>query len=117
MPSMSKSEQKLAMREEAKLKVKPYLASNIGSDRGYRDAVQGGHDKLMRASAEGGDSETKRIKAELTYFLNNYLPSNDTRIEGLIDAWRHSGDPSYDPAIRGKLRQARIKFQSRSGAV
>ena len=116
MGTMKKSEQKMAMREQAKLKVKPYLA-NVGADRGYREKVEAGRDHLMRASAEGGDTQTKKIKSELTYLLNNYIPSNDTRIEGLIDAWRRSGDPGYDPSIRTKLRQARVKSQNHSSAI
>ena len=67
--------------------------------------------------AEGGDSQGKKVKAELTYLLNNYTPKHDCRIEALIDEWRRSGDPSYDVGIKMKLRQARREHMSKSHPI
>jgi hypothetical protein len=111
-----KSELKLEIREQAKRKVRP-TASNVGADRRYREHVEAGRQELNRLSAEGGDPKAKRIRNELTYLLNNYLPSYDIRIEQLIDAWRRTGDPTYDPGIRMKLRQARREHMDRSSAI
>ena len=55
-----------------------------------------------------------KAKNELTFLLNNYLPKYDSRIEALIDIWRRSGDPSYSPSIRTKLRQARRDHMRKS---
>ena len=116
MRAKKKSELKLEIREQAKRKVRP-MVSNVGVDRMYREQVEAGRQELNRISAEGGDPKAKRIRNELTYLLNNYLPGYDIRIEQLIDAWRRTGDPSYDPSIRVKLRQARRDHMERSSAV
>lgn len=116
MPGMKKSDLKLAIREQARQRVRP-TSGNVGADRGYREKVELGRQHLLQTSAEGGDSRGKKIKSELTYLLNNYLPAYDAQIEHLIDEWRRSGDPGYDANIRVQLRQARIKYQSRSSAI
>jgi hypothetical protein len=76
--------------------------------------VDQGLRELRQVSAEGGDGKAQRVKNELNYLLNNYLPSYDMRIEQLIDEWRRSGDPSYDPGIRARLRRARQDHMSKS---
>ena len=117
MHVQKKSERKLAMREEAKRKVRPVFSNNLGADRTYRDQVESGRCRLGEVAAEGGDSRAKRARDELHYLLNNYMPSYDARIEQLIDTWRRSGDPSYDPGIRVRLRQARRDHMSKTSAI
>lgn len=116
MPGIRKSDLKMSIREQARQKVRP-VSGNIGADRVYREKVEAGRQHFLEMSAEGGDPLGKKIKGELMYLLNNYLPSYDTRIEQLIDAWRRSGDPAYDASIRVKLRQARLKYQSQSKPI
>lgn len=103
MPKRSKSEYKMQLRERAQQKVRP----KSGKSGSYNQAVESGRQRLMRESSEGGDPKAKKIKNELMYLLNNYTPQYDTRILALIDHWRTSGDPSYDPGIRVELRKAR----------
>jgi hypothetical protein len=116
MRAQKKSDLKWAIREEAKRKVRP-ATSNVGSDRGYRDGVESGRRQLNEMGAEAGDPAARRYKSELMYLLNNYLPSYDMRIEQLIDQWRRTGDPGYDPGIRVKLRQARKQYMDKSSAI
>ncbi len=116
MRALKKSDLKLTMREQAKRTVRPD-AINVGANRGFRDKVEQGRQQFLQASNEGGDAMAKKYRGELTYLLNNYLPSYDMRIEQLIDSWRRTGDPSYDPAIRVKLREARRNYNSKSSAV
>ena len=116
MRAQKKSERKLAMRQEARRKVRPDT-SKRDAGRAYRDEVEKGRQRFLLVSAEGGDPQVRRIKGELTYLLNNYLPKYENRINQLIDAWRRSGDPSYDPAIRVKLRQARRDHMSDSNPL
>lgn len=103
--AIKKSEIKLQMREEAKRKIHGGNTGVTGA-RDYRERVEKGRQLLMQKAAEGGDSRGKRVKAELTYLLNNYMPSYDAKIQSLIDDWRRSGDPSYDPGIRVQWRRA-----------
>lgn len=67
--------------------------------------------KQLREKQRAGvrDVAFGRIKQELDYLLKNYDPKNDAKIDTLIDKWRTSGDPSYDPAIRLKVRNVRKK--------
>ena len=116
MRAKKRSEYKMAIRNQAKKKVQA-SKYDLNSSSGYRDQVEQGLNTLRRASAEGGDGTAKRVKSELTYLLNNYLPRYDMRIEQLIDEWRRSGDPSYNPGIRSKLRQARREHMSKSNSV
>ena len=101
-----KSDHKLAMREEARKKVRG-PRSDVVTKGGYSRAVEDGLSRLRQLSAEGMDGKAKRVKSELHYLLNNYSPKYDARIQQLIDDWRRSGDPEYDPAIRIQYRQAR----------
>lgn len=64
---------------------------------------------LEKQRAGAGDPTFRRIKNELDYLLNNYVSTNDTKIETLIDRWRRSGDPSYDPSIKQKFKNVRKK--------
>lgn len=112
---MKKSERKLQMREEAKRKIKGPSGGVTGS-REYRARVEQGRKQLMQKGAEGSDTKTQQIKAELTYLINNYVPSYDMRIEHLIDQWRMSGDPHYDPGVRVELRKARQRHMDRGSA-
>jgi len=116
MRAKSRGEHKMEIREQAKQKVKGGRY-DVASALKYQSDVQKGHDQLMRLSKEGGDSKAKQIRAELTYLLNNYLPQHDTRIEQLIDLWRRSGDPQYDPAIRAKLMRCRRDDMKQGSAL
>jgi hypothetical protein len=116
MPKMSRAQQKLALREQAKRKMGKGSGSAKGQ-RSHRDKVEAGRKNLLRISSEGGDSKARKVKNELTYLLNNYLPKYDTRIEALIDQWRTSGDPAYDPGVRTKLRNARKAHMRNSNAM
>ncbi|MBI5093159.1 MAG: hypothetical protein HZB26_12055 [Candidatus Hydrogenedentes bacterium] len=106
MRAKSRSEHKLEIREQAKQKVRGE-AYDISSRAKYQSDVQHGYNQLKQLGKEAGDSKAKQVRAELTYLLNNYIPQNDTRIEQLIDMWRRSGDPLYDPGIRAKLMRCR----------
>ena len=105
MRKQSRSEYKLAIRERAKQKVRPRFTPKGQKAQG--DVVEAGRRTLLTECSEGGDSRAKKAKNELNYLLNNYSPRYDSRIEMLIDQWRRSGDPSYDPSIQIRYRQAR----------
>ena len=102
------------MREEAKRTVRGGASVTAGGVRQHAEAVESGLSRLRMKSAEGGDSKAKRVKNELNYLINNYLPRYDARIETLISDWRTSGDPSYDPSIRGRLRRARQQHMKKN---
>ena len=110
---VKKSDFKNQIRNEAKRIVPGARYGTVGH-KAYREAVEKGRSSLLLKSNEGGDSPAKRIKQEIIYLLNNYLPCYDDRIEHLIDSWRTSGDPSYDPGIRNRLRQARREHMEKS---
>lgn len=116
MRALKKGELKFQNRKQAYRKVHP-TTGNAGADRKYRDRVEAGRRELGRVSAEGGDAKCKRVRQELMYLINNYLPQYDMRIEQLIDEWRRTNDPSYDPSIRVKFRNARREYMSKGGAV
>lgn len=116
MRATRKSELKQMIRAEARAQVRP-PSVNIGANKTYQTQVEAGRDRLNRAAAEGGDNKAKQAKQELLYLLNNYLPSYDNRIEQLIDIWRRSGDKDYDPAVRVKLRQARLNYSKKTNAL
>jgi hypothetical protein len=116
MRALKKGELKLQNREQAHRKIHP-TSGNVGADRNYREGVEAGRKELGRISAEGGDAQAKRVRQELMYLLNNYLPQYDMRIEQLIDLWRRSHDPSYDPSIRTKFRLVRRDYMGKGGAV
>ena len=116
MRSKKRSEHKLAIRAQAKRKIGG-SKHHPKSMQGYQESVDKGLASLRRISSEGGDSQAKKAKNELRYLLNNYAPRFDSRIEQLIDIWRRSGDPEYDPAVRVKLRQARRAHMNGSNPV
>jgi len=112
MRAISKSERKLAIRQQAKRVVAG--KHDLTAQGDYRQKVAKGLKEVEVVSSEAGDSKAIRIRNELTYLINNYLPANDARIGHLIEEWRRSGDPTYDPAIRVKLRQARQQHMTKS---
>lgn len=114
--SISKSEYKLRMREEAKKKIHG-AKFDMSHARQYQDDVAKGLNTLRRVSSEGGDFKAKRVKNELNYLLNNYLPQNDLRIQQLIDEWRRSGDPDYDVGVNVRFRNARREYMGKKGAL
>ncbi len=79
----------------------------------FQEEVEKGRKKVVEKAAPGAGANTqKRFRDELNYLLDNYSPSNDNKIETLIDKWRRSGDPSYDPAIKLQYRKVRKKKAS-----
>lgn len=110
---MKKSEFKKQIREEAKRKIRG-AQFGVTGHAAYRDKVEAGRAQLLLKSNEGGDPKALRIKNELTYLLNNYSPRYDARIEQLIDAWRTSHDPEYDPGIRVRFRNVRREHMQKS---
>ncbi|GMW00515.1 MAG: hypothetical protein AMXMBFR84_16520 [Candidatus Hydrogenedentota bacterium] len=113
--AFKKSDFKMRIREEAHRKVKPQGGAK--GQAGFRDAVERGRRELLLKGDEGGDSKAQRIKGELLYLINNYVPANDARIETLIDQWRTSGDPSYSTDIRAKFLRARRDYSKKSDAL
>lgn len=84
-----------------------------GSGGTLQERIEKGRKKVVEKAAPGAGANTqKRFRDELNYLLNNYSPSNDNKIETLIDKWRRSGDPSYDPAIKLRYRKVRKKKAS-----
>lgn len=116
MRALRKGELKFQNRQQAHRKIHP-TTGNVGADRRYREQVEAGRKELGIVSAEGGDSKMKKVRQELMYLINNYLPQYDMRIEQLIDQWRRTNDPEYDPSIRTKFRLARREYMNKGGAV
>jgi hypothetical protein len=80
--------------------------------------INHGHKHLQERAKPGAGAATgKRIRDEIEYLLKNYTPSNEAKIETLIDKWRRSGDPSYDPSVKTRLRTARKKKNSQDYAL
>ncbi|HNR32805.1 MAG TPA: hypothetical protein PKI11_18080 [Candidatus Hydrogenedentes bacterium] len=110
-----RSDYKMKIREEARQKIRGPGA--LGGQKAYRQAVAHGHSVLLQKASEGGDSKIKRLRGEILFLLNNYVPSYDVRIEALIEEWRKSGDPEYDPAVKARLRKARKDHMRGSSAI
>lgn len=70
-----------------------------------------------KEKAGAGAAGHRRIKDEIELLLKNYSPANEQKIEALIDKWRRSGDPSYDPGINLRLRNARKKRDDSQNAL
>ncbi len=102
----NKAERKARMREEAKKKIYGAGGGVTGS-RQYRERVEQGRKRLLQKSSEGGDKLAQRVKGELNYLINNYVPAHDARIATLIDQWRTSGDPEYSPEVKVRYLKAR----------
>ena len=76
----------------------------------YSEEVEKGRKRVVEKAAAGAGANTqKRIRDELNYLIDHYTPANDSKIETLIDKWRRSGDPTYDPMIKIQYRNARKK--------
>lgn len=89
----------------------------IERERRYEQIEKGRRRVVERGKAGAGANTFQRIKSELNYLLNNYTPANDHKIETLIDKWRTSGDPSYDPSVKIRLRNARARKSKRDTAL
>lgn len=113
MSGTKKSDFKKALRAQASRKARG-SKYELSTHKEYRESVEQGLNELRKVSAQGGDARGKRIRSELEYLLNNYLPKYDARIEHLIDEWRTCGDPSYDPQIRVRFRTARREHMNKS---
>lgn len=70
-----------------------------------------------KAKAGAGAATHRRLKDEIELLIKNYSPANEQQIETLIDKWRRSGDPSYDPSINLRLRNARKKRDNSQNAL
>jgi hypothetical protein len=116
MRAKKRSEYKLEIREQARRKVRGSKFT-AKTQKQYGDKVESGLGALRTTMAEDGDGKAKRAKNELLYLINNYNPRYDARILQLIDEWRRSGDPSYDPGIRLKYRRARQDQMKDSDAL
>ena len=115
MGATKKSDFKMRIREEAKRKLKGSTGT-VQDHKSYRDRIEAGRRELLTKSAQGGDGKAMRVKNELMYLLNNYTPTYDMRIRQLIDMWRTSHDPSYDPGIQIQFRRARQEYERKSNA-
>ncbi len=112
-----KSDYKLKMREEARKKLRGPSGGVTGSAE-YRARIERGRKQLLENAAPGaGQARQARIQGELNYLINNYAPSNDFRIEQMIDEWRCSGDPDYDPGIKIKFRNARQRHMKNDNPI
>lgn len=112
----TRSEHKLRIREQAKRKVHGEKYTIQGSSS-YKDKVESGLKQLRTISSEGGDGKAAKVRNELTYLLNNYIPTFDMRIEQLIDQWRRSGDPTYDISVRIRFRNARKEYMGKKNSL
>ena len=66
MKARSKSEWKMAIREEAKRAVKG-PRSDVYSRGAYSKQVESGLNELRTKMSEAGDGKAKRVKSELTF--------------------------------------------------
>lgn len=115
--AMKRSDYKLRMREEARQKIRGAQGGVTGSKE-YRERVERGRKHMMaKAPVGAGGATNARIAGELQYLINNYTPSNNMRIEQLIEQWRKSGDPDYDPGIRVQYRRAIQKHMRESNPI
>ena len=89
-------------------------ARSITESRGaLQERIEKGRREVLEKAAPGAGANTqKRFRDELNFLWNNYSPYNDNKIETLINKWRRSGDPSYDPAIKLRYRNVRKKKTS-----
>lgn len=115
--AMKKSDYKLRMREEARQKLRGPQGGVTGSKE-YRERIERGRKHMMAKGAIGAGGATHaRIAGELEYLINNYTPSNNRRIEELIEKWRKSGDPEYDVGVRVRYRRAVQKHMRESNPI
>lgn len=94
----------------------PYAAARAREER--IEKIEKGRKSVVEKQRAGvGANSHKRIKAEIDYLIKNYSPTNDHKIDTLIDKWRRSGDPSYDPMIKVHFRNAKKKKSSSDYAL
>ena len=82
-----------------------------------RNIERGRKEVLEKQKAGAGEATQRRIKAEIEYLIENFTPTNEKKIETLIDKWRRSGDSDYDPAIKLRFRKAKKKKSSGDYAI
>ena len=104
-----------AQAEVARLLHDP-MTQSLLEDPGQGSALfatpaRGSVERIPLAGLEAANTRLGLALAEdeIEYLLKNYTPSNEHKIETLIDRWRTSGDPQYDPSVKLRLRQARKK--------
>ncbi len=84
--------------------------SKGAAHRQHQKDVDAKRKQLREKSKAGAGAATQgRLKDEIDLLIRNYTPANEQKIEALIDRWRRSGDPSYDPSVNIRLRNARKK--------
>ena len=92
--------------------------SSVFNQAKYDEKVARGLKRVQEKHKMGmGENAFGRIKGELNYLLNNYTSANDAKIEQLIDKWRRSGDPAYDPSINIRYRNARKNKMKKDQAL
>ena len=94
----------------------PYRGVRAREER-LEKIEKGRKEVIAKQRAGTGDNTHKRIKAEIDYLIKSYTPTNDHKIDALIDKWRRSGDPSYDPMIKVRFRNAKKKKSSSDYAL
>lgn len=96
-------ELKRALREAALETLRKWRREAEARQRQHLD------DEAKRRHAEhaGTDAGTRRIRDEIETLLKHYTKANDYKIQSLVDKWRRSGDPSFDPSITARLQTAR----------
>ena len=97
------------IKEEARTKFLHWGGKRTNREQEEHDLEKEWRQAEEKQKAGFGENRFNRIKGELNFLLNNYQQSNDNKIEQLIDQWRRSGDPAYDPAIKLKHRNVRSK--------
>lgn len=92
--------------------------SSVFNQAKYDEKVARGFKRVQEKHKMGyGENAFGRIKSELNYLINNYTSANDAKIEQLIDKWRRSGDPAYDPSINIRYRSVRKKKMNSDQAL
>lgn len=107
--ALEEAERKQEARELAREREDALRHSSASEPLESREeTVEKGRKRLIEKARMGaGDATHKRLREEIDYLINNYIPSNEHKIEILIDKWRRSNDPAYDPMINVTFRNAR----------
>lgn len=99
------AEMKRALRGPAMETLRKWHNEDVVQQRVHEE-----QEAKRRKLLDGGVAmANRRIRNELEMLLNNYTKSNDSKIESLLNRWRRSGDPAYDPGMHQRLANARRK--------
>lgn len=72
-----------------------------------RQQIESDAQRKHRREGHADSAATRRMRDEIELLLRNYTRANDYKIQSLLDKWRRSGDPSFDPSIATRLQMAR----------